>query len=173
MFEELAQYSKIIVTGPQRSGTRICAQMIAADTGHAYLDEGYLAEPLERYPDSIHKAKFFLTQGHIVVHAPALCARINELGAEDTLIVMMKRDVGQIIQSQQRINWNWEARELAAYGVKTGVISSVKYARWMAQKETIPNWREIEYESLRSHPLWVDEEQRKEFLAWQTKVSPS
>src|SRR5579875_68345 len=39
MFEHLAVHPMIVVTGPQRSGTRIAARMIAADTGHRFVDE--------------------------------------------------------------------------------------------------------------------------------------
>ena len=39
VFEYLLHYHYVIVTGPQRSGTRIGAKMIAYDTGYTYVDE--------------------------------------------------------------------------------------------------------------------------------------
>ena len=39
MFEYLKEFPVVLVTGPQRSGTRICAKMIAHDTGHRFVDE--------------------------------------------------------------------------------------------------------------------------------------
>ena len=39
MFEWLSEFERIFVTGPQRSGTRICAKMIAHDIGYEFIDE--------------------------------------------------------------------------------------------------------------------------------------
>ena len=64
MFENLAVHKKIVVTGPQRSGTRIGAKMIAADTGYQFVDE---AEFLIKDSDLFRE---FLQRDGVVVQAP-------------------------------------------------------------------------------------------------------
>jgi hypothetical protein len=55
MFEHLAVHSKIVVTGPQRSGTRIASQMIASDTGHEFVDEvDFLITDTTRFGRPLH-----------------------------------------------------------------------------------------------------------------------
>ena len=39
VFEHLLNFAVVLVSGPQRSGTTICAKMIAHDTGHTYIPE--------------------------------------------------------------------------------------------------------------------------------------
>lgn len=39
MFESLKKHKKILVTGPQRSGTRITSQIISKDTNYFLYDE--------------------------------------------------------------------------------------------------------------------------------------
>jgi len=68
LFDWLASFDKILVTGPQRSGSRICAQMIAYDTGHEYVDEEDLSM------DSLYQLCGFLEdQRGLVIQCPTLC----------------------------------------------------------------------------------------------------
>lgn len=39
MFEHLKAYKRIVVSGPQRSGTRIVAKAVAQDTNKSFIDE--------------------------------------------------------------------------------------------------------------------------------------
>jgi hypothetical protein len=70
VFEELAQYGQIVVTGPQRSGTRIATQMIASDTGHRYVDEAKFGV---RDVEAWLRA---LDGGNVVVQSPGLAKHI-------------------------------------------------------------------------------------------------
>lgn len=169
MFEHLKKYPKIIVTGPQRSGTRICAKMIAADTGYHYFDETVLNDPSVKYPDNLPKAKdLILNDTKFVLQAPALAKNVKMLGKPNVLIVWMKRPKEEILASQQRVGWRYESYELSKYGLSEGVISDVKNAEWAALKSQIPNILEVEYSSLKEHPLWIQE--RKDFGACQTSL---
>lgn len=169
MFEALASYSQIVVTGCQRSGTRIAAKIIAADTGHTYLDEGWLVSP-QSYPDDVEKAQHFLAQGKVVLHGPALACDIVQLSGPDTLIVWVHRDPAEIRASMDRIKWKAERVELAKYNSRASDIIPVKQAAWEKDKPKLEHWLEINYASLAKHPLFIAREQRKDFRVNQTKL---
>ena len=176
MFEHLLDYSKILVTGPQRSGTRIAAKMIAKDTKHRYVDEKEFG---------VHSAGGFKLimdhESNISVHCPGMCHIIHKYSAEDTMIVMMRRSVEDIIASQDRVGWdNGVLDELMKYGVKYEhlrwhakngkPIAQMKYDVWEdEQQPKIIHSLEIEYEWLSGHPLWIPKEERKNFTVEQTK----
>jgi hypothetical protein len=166
MFEYLKAYNRIIVTGPQRSGTRICAKMIAYDTGMAYIDEAEIAV------DSTHRMAQILFNQGIVLQAPGMCHCVHYFGKnENLLVVMVFRDINDIIRSQERIDWKYEAIERIKYGGKLGPIAKLKYEFWEKQKPLIHHWVEVEYESLKEHPLWVPKEKREGFGDTQTCLS--
>jgi hypothetical protein len=164
MFEWLAKFDRIFVTGPQRSGTRICAQMIAYDTDHEYIDERDFCM------DSLYMLCSLLENKHrLVIQCPVLCRYVHALDASDAAIVLMRRDVQDIIVSQTRIRWGWEWLELARYDCSDGTIAEVKYRFWEEyQKKRIKHAFEIDYESLKEHPLWVSNHLRLEFSPAQT-----
>lgn len=165
MFEWLEQYNKVLVTGPQRSGTRICAKMIAHDLDYDLIDETDLEM------DSLYLLCSYLeNRNRLVVQCPTLCRYIHILSGDDTAVILMRRSVKDIIASQQRIHWRWEWLELARYDRTDGVISDVKYEFWEKnQKDKIKHSFEIEYQSLAGHPLWISGALRGDFAPQQTK----
>lgn len=166
MFDYLKQFSKIIVTGPQRAGTRICARMIVHDIGYRFVDERNINI------DSLYRLTDALALDNVVVQCPALCRFVHHYGINDDLVVvMMKRDIDDIIASQKRIKWGWEPVELAYYEGYPPPIARAKYSFWEKQKEVIKHWNEVDYESLSSHPLWEPKIQRLNFKAHQTRVN--
>jgi hypothetical protein len=138
--------------------------MIAYDTGHEYIDENDL------HMDSLYRLCSLLNNGRcLVVQCPVLCRYVHIFSADDTAIVLMRRDVEDIVASQKRIDWSWESLELARYDRSDGVIAEVKYRFWEEhQRERIKHAFEIEYESLAAHPLWIPEDLRQGFEAMQT-----
>ena len=166
MFEYLSTFDKVIVTGPQRSGTTICAKMIAADLGYKFYPE-------ERVGIRLPSALWELVdkEHRFVVQCPALCHCIEEFSADDVAIVLMRRDVADIVASEERIKFQRKrAPELTQYGRKDGVLSEVRYDYWEKhQRPYIAHAFEIEYESLSEHPLWVPKEQRVDFGPRQTR----
>jgi len=157
MFENLKVFKKIIVTGPQRAGTTITAKMIAADTGHKYVDENDIGvKQLPRLRRLVENGE------NIAVHCPALCRFVHEFGRrDDTAVVLVRRPVDDIVASQKRIEWPAEKEELKRYGLNTGTIAQVKYNFWKEkQKQQINHAVEVEYASLKNHPMWVPPEKR-------------
>lgn len=164
-----SEYTKILVTGPQRSGTRVCAHMIAHDTGYRYVDE-----------DEFQVSQWWVLQemlvmpGPMVAQCPGLCYCVHALarhgGADRTLVVMMYRSIEDILASQRRVGWISNQIELAKYGGLTGIAAEIKYAVWERQREEIQYWMEIEYEHLRGHPLWVPKKNRGGFDPKQWRI---
>lgn len=156
MFEDLHRYKRILVTGPQRSGTTICARCIAEDTGHRYVDE---EEIKISDMDLFHEV---WTEGHpLVLQAPSLAAICDWIGrGRHTLVVWMLRPLDEILESQRRINWVWEEAERFEYNVSRNdhrPIAAIKLQRWLQQRQVIPNKIEVQYHSLSAHPLWVQD----------------
>lgn len=172
MFQELGErFDIILVSGPQRSGTTICSKMVAQDTSYALVDEmGFNAHNEDHW-------RQIISDGHnLVVHCPAMCHLLHEWADDERVaVVIMVRDLRDIITSQERIGWTAreEPRELAKYGADYGPIALVKYEYWnRVQRDLFPEERrfEIEYESLSSHPLWVPREARLNFGYKQTEL---
>jgi hypothetical protein len=166
MFENLAVYKKIVVTGPQRSGTRIGAKMIAADTGHQFVDE---AEFLIKDSDLFRE---FLQRDGVVVQAPHMLKDVVDDPPEGVFIVLMRRDLDQIHASAARIRWaedfGGNTTELKKFGLTEGDSAAVKYDYWDSHEKSAP-FLEVPYESLQAHPMYVPDEQRKSFGHWQTQ----
>ncbi len=161
----MTSFHKILVTGPQRSGTRIVAKMIAHDNKIRYVSEQQVRIK------SMKKANQFLSlDERLVIQCPGLCHCIEELASATVLIVIVVRNVKDIIASQSRIGWTrFEGGELRKYGKTSGIISKVRYAYWEMQKELIPNWLEVKYEDLKDHPMFVPKKERQDFKWNQTE----
>ena len=162
MFKGYRLFNIILVTGPQRSGTRIAARCIAADTGHQYIDEQEFG---------VHdKARFdalIATRKNVVIQCPGMAHIIQTYGArDDVLIIFMLRELHEIQASEERIDWQGNSHELGKYKQKEGRAATFKYAYWLThQRRKIKSWREIDYATLVGHPLWVASENRTGFAA--------
>lgn len=167
MFKGLRTFNIVLVTGPQRSGTRIAARCIAADTGHQYIDEQEFR---------VHNRALFdnliATRKNVVIQCPAMANVIHAFGARaDVLVVFMLRELYEIKASEERINWQGNERELAKYKQHEGQAAAFKYAYWLThQRHRIKHWREIQYDSLAKHRLWIVPEQRTAFADDQWKL---
>lgn len=178
MFNFLRRFSTIVVTGPQRSGTRIATQMIASDLKREYIQE----EAFE-----IHDFEGFwaLLSRTAVIHAPAMSAYCHLL-PKRVAIVFMRRNIEEIRASQSRVllptgnTWSEDEEqvELAKYFLRSGRSAEVKYEKW--ERFQRPNIRarrkhcfELAYEALHCHPLWAPTEERIGWRPSQTKTAPA
>ena len=174
MFQYLKKYNHIIVTGPQRSGTRIAAQMIAKDTDYTYIDEmDIYGSSIAMLIDKMHKNK------HTVAQCPQL-SNIAHMWPKDVFIIFMIRKIEDIINSQKRINWGlWEVMEKQNYrhtNLNMSLpIANIKYMYWYSHqkpalvKQGHNNFLELEFETLKNHPMWIDKPQRTNFQWNETK----
>ena len=169
MFEHLREWHRILVVGPQRSGTRIGAKMISHDTGFWFIPEEAFAT------DSLNQLwRLFQTNHDIVVQAPALTCYAHSLGILDPNlgVVMMMRPLQDIRASEKRIGWRWEEPERIRLDVlATRHLAMQRYRHWdIVQKPPLGRQAtEVEYESLSEHPLWVPKERRANFGPRQTR----
>jgi hypothetical protein len=159
MFHWCADYQRIWVTGPMRSGTSICARMICHDTGYTYVD-GASINTLEA--NKLRK-KFGDREG-VVVQCPFAAYMIDKVvaGDDESLVVFMYRHPNDILASQKRIGWA-DQKELRRYpGATYETLTECKYAQWVcATREYVPNYVELEYEDLAPHPMWVPKALRR------------
>jgi len=167
MYESLKEFNSIIVSGPQRSGTRFAAKCIAQDTGKTYIDEKDI-----NFHD-FRLLEYYINKGNCVIQCPSLCHMLHLIPNPRALIIMMIRDIDDILLSQSRIGWYKEARllELYKYGCTEGIISRIKYNFWHTyQKQILGNRaRTIDYKYLQRHPLYISKKDRKEFSWDQTR----
>lgn len=164
MFNSLSPSRFIYVTGPQRSGTTICARIIEHDLNFTYVDE-------EDY--GIHEQdslkEFIEGKEKLVIHCPGLARWIHEIATEEDAVIWLRRPVAEIVKSQQRIQWD-DTKERNKYldvphlNLKQP-MSEVKNEYWKMQRKQIENYMEVRYNDLKSHELFVHN--RKGFKARQ------
>lgn len=156
MFEFLAPFSKIFVTGPQRSGTTLVGAAAANDLGYWFYPEEQV-----RVHEWWRVERLWRRTSNFVLQAPALCRYAHKVSAPDVAVVLVRRNIDDIIASERRVGWDSHAQELRRYSLKEGIISKVKYRYWDEyQKHLIENAFEVNYEDLAGHPMWVPKERR-------------
>ena len=164
MFETLKEFSNIVISGPQRSGTRIAARIVAEDAKKIYVDEKDL-----NYHD-FRLLEWYLDRGNVVIQCPGLCHLLHRITTPSTLIIMTIRPIEEIQASEVRC-WSDQSKliELYKYGYSNGVISRIKYDFWNNHQKPILNERarEINYQSLERHSLFIKD--RKNFRWDQTQ----
>lgn len=175
MFEHLCPFTTIVVTGPQRSGTKFVAEIIAEEVGLRYVNESeFGVHALDRF--------WKLLDERVVIQAPALSAYCHLLPAH-VAVVFMLRDLGEILASQSRVaDWleTEEPRELAKYFRSKGESSAaVKYDVWrrfqkLAMLSEEKPFFELRYPGdLCEHPRYVPPAYRQGWLPQQTTSVPS
>lgn len=185
LFWRLKRYKFIFVTGPHRSGTSVASHMIAQDKGLCvYYEEHFKfntkfsdapGPPEIDYFIKRHYAKesdmqmeYHVHTDGFVVQCPNLCFIAHRwAGIKDLAVVMMVRPVEDIIASQERVQWGFEAMEKKKYDAEGSPqpIAEIKYHYWKTVQKKLLGKQgiEIKYNNLSVHPLWVPKEQRANF----------
>ena len=97
-------YKRIIIIGPQRSGTTFTSQALANTLNFRNIDEA------EFDVRDINMFRNVIEQENIVVQAPAMTCRIQTLVGDDDLVVFMSRKWSDIVKGVHRKNGflsNW------------------------------------------------------------------
>ncbi|MEE8599053.1 MAG: hypothetical protein V3S69_06040 [Dehalococcoidales bacterium] len=158
----------ILVSGPQRSGTTIAARIIQKDFDRTYIDENdygvHNFENVERRVAA--EGKQYVIQG------PGLSSFLHKIDP-DWLGIFMWRSKEEILASQKRIEWHpSEPSELGKYNDRFGAKEVEKYGKIPISDLKKMFWTDLQqfklgergitlsYKSLKSHPLWVDKEDR-------------
>ncbi len=131
----------IFVTGPQRSGTRLAAHIIARETGREFIDE------LEYNPDIPMNS---------VVQAPFMLKGVLEISYmfPTAQFAFMYRDVDDIVKSMERIEWYKDYTDHPAFYLDY-VKHCYRYIDFLKKELDTSRWFDIRYESLAYDPLFV------------------
>jgi len=173
MFKTMTSFRVIVVSGPHRSGTTICAKMIAQDTGFEfYPEEAFGPDNVKAWQELVVSA----TSG--VIQCPSMCYRLQLAGQyDDVAIVFVMRNLIDIEMSQRLVGWTFDGfyknryrAELAVYRQESGSLAQIKHEEWTSQKLMIKHPFEVEYEDLSDHPLWIPRAQRVDFGPRQTAL---
>jgi hypothetical protein len=167
LLDRLRRYRCVLVLGPQRAGTTIAAQMIARDLASVFLDERDVPGDIAQQMDDLRYGR-----QTSVVQCPAWTFACHELGRADTAVVLVRRRIEEILDSQERIGWTarCQPRELRRYGATSGVIAEIKYRAWdeHQRRQLGPHGFELSYTDLDRHELWIPAGGRGEFQPKQT-----
>jgi hypothetical protein len=165
-FSKFKQYSKIVVSGPQRSGTNLISEIFSEELGYPVVDE-------EEF--HFHFEKDFVetlaNKSKVVVQAPGMCHILHKLTEPNTCVVFCLRDPLEIMQSQYNLEWRGEAFERKKYTrpeYSYLPIGLAKYIEWFFHQRNelkIP-YEEVYYDSFKSHRLWTDKEDREKPTEW-------
>ncbi|WP_415918893.1 hypothetical protein [Tateyamaria sp. SN6-1] len=182
LLERLNAFKKIIVTGPQRSGTTIASRIIADAMSMPNLDESAVGPG--------NKAGFFEkieNETRFVFQFPNACEWLQDLAKyDDIAIVFMERLNEEILASQERIAWRGGSPKgypkYALDKLPEHVASLVdedkhlfenrKTVFEIFQRPLLRHCFVLEYGSMKSASAWVKKEDRKNFNPKQTKVKP-
>jgi hypothetical protein len=166
----------VIVTGCQRSGTMLTAQIIAHEC------DCYFMEEFDFLPQNHGLSKLALLclegKGDVVVQAPFALGAYEEIynRIPGVCFVGVKRNKKDILKSLKRIKWCQESSDewgdistwnkfLTNHVDKMGAL-------WEQLKKDLPsdNWVEFKYEDLQQHPFFVSPELRKNFSVKQWRI---
>lgn len=180
-------YDRIVVLGPQRSGTTFTAQAISNTLGKDwhFIDEGGFQSKNTKTFRGLWK------RDHHVFQAPGLTHLIHEYAGKNDLVVFMVRRWSDILRSVKRISkggpttwtlmdtvydmnkyhYRFVGEEFYDKHVdRNSYFLDVIYKMWKHyQTKLIPNYINLDYESMCKHPKWIDKLDRQNFSPKQTK----
>jgi hypothetical protein len=181
--EKLKKYKKIIITGAQRSGTRFVTNALANDLSYDVVDEvDYEISDFNRFIKTIDNNE------NIVIQAPALTNRLLDIKTTDTLVIFLKRNIDDILRSQQKskgangASWynlhnNILTKKAKNYfknnkNINWGEnIAIITYEIWekLQKNQMSVDYIEVTYESFNTHPMFLKKDKRKNFKIDQIK----
>lgn len=165
LIEELRPFKNVVVVGPQRSGTRIAARILAHELGAAYRDEAIFTADNWR--------RFLLVLGRDkkqVIQAPALTHKAVAIDEEGAAVVIVRRGIADILASQRKLKWRFEdiERDKLDASVDSHPIAQIKYQFWDTVKVRMHHAFELHYDDLARHPMFVPKQERVDFKWNQT-----
>ena len=158
-------FKRILVTGPQRSGTMIASKILANDLGLPHIDEtAFDTHDFQKFHDKARNLPRFVMQ------CPTMAPYVHLIPG--VVVVWMHRDLQDVIRSQRRIEWQpYEQIEKDRYFYHgTNEAATVKANAWTRFQRITLGERafDLDYESLSMHPLWVEKSGHSNFKERQT-----
>ena len=167
---KLSKYSRILVTGAQRSGTQIAGRIIARVLDYEFHNwKTWSANPAG--------ITSFLTTKRVVWQNPSMVGAVPFLRANggDLGIVFVWRELADIHASEERIGWTGHAQEVAKMCMVPGFdasgfdIAKRKQEMWSYWANRYPNLYTIPYQCLSADELWAPKTDRVGWLSDQTR----
>ena len=151
---------KILVTGPQRSGTMLASTALSKDLKLPHIvEETFDTHDFQKFNDLVK------TKPEFVMQCPTMSSYVHLM--PDVMVVWMQRNITDILRSRNRINWNiYEQIEKDRYFHHGSTDSAhLKGEAWMRFQRITLGERaiDLDYESMHNHPLWIDKEHRANF----------
>lgn len=162
LVEVCKNYKRIIVAGPQRSGTTFTSRALAKSLNYQIVDE---AETPDRFGSDCYVWQF--------------ACRVHLLHNTDDydLVIWMKRKKEDVEKSEKRIEWEWfdfhRDEYVSVFGDKAMSFDNnydMKHYFWnKVQKKSISSdFIEFQYENLSDAPGYLTADKRKGFSRKQT-----
>ncbi|MCG8315912.1 MAG: hypothetical protein MI976_22095 [Pseudomonadales bacterium] len=185
-FKFLSKYKRIIVTGPNRTGTTFFSNYLSQKLKYRLIDES-----LYKYDEDVFN--WYFSKERVVVQGPGMSYRAHSLPDDykDCCVVYMRRPLDEIERSSKRIrdpnrslNHRWERFNRVVSRYKNDPVigemiykyipsldnfeptSSAKfrYAIWDdVQKTKCKNYLEVNYNDLEKLDSYVDQKYRVGF----------
>ena len=155
-FDFLRSFDRIIISGPQRSGTNLASQFIHFNLEYRYVDELEFDFYLESHFMNVLKST-----KKIIVQAPTMSHILHLVDVPSTIVLFCIRDVRDIIRSEDRIRWSGHKFERKNYSqdeYSMMPISQAKYSFWFFKQRPlmICPFREIHFTSFAGCDIWID-----------------
>ena len=174
--DQLNLKGPVIVTGCQRSGTTIMTRIICNDLGYSFHQDDEFPPTFE----GINRMKLLIKYGssNIAIQNPLALYAYSDFyyTIPDLHFVGIVRDSEEIIDSMKRVKWMSEySDQFIDFDEYLKAHVKQMKASWESLKSNLPNsaWTEIEYNQLKSHPLYIPKGMRKKFTIRQTKLHGS
>mgnify|MGYP003650551530 CR=1 FL=1 len=187
--DKFSQYSRIILTGCNRTGTTFFSQALSKDLGYTCVDEG-------EHDYQLDKFNRLVKLGRVVVQAPGMVHRAHLMCEEhqSLLVVIMVRPIEDILMSALRIRGTINPApgglklmmsryrslpEMVPFidslnvdfsNIPIDCSQNMRYTIWKNyQRDLTKNYIQLNYDSLCNHPTWIDKADRENFHAKQTR----
>lgn len=166
-------YSRVIVTGPQRSGTTYCAYILAKDLDYPHYDESVFNS------GNYNKFKQYISKNNYVLQTAVFTYCLQDIKLSSTLIIWMDRKNEDIAESERRIKWNGfegtKRRYSKYYPSYEDLINSFEenapLKKHIFDKIQIPemkvDWIKVPYDILSQTSEFKTKEERKKFTSKQ------
>ena len=157
-FSFLKGFSKIVVSGPQRSGTNLLSQHLMNEffefAGYQYVDE----LEFDFYLESKFAEKM-TDKMKMVIQAPTMSHLVHHLDSPNTFVFFCVRKVSDIMDSEERARWDGHKFERANYkrpDFDQIPISQAKYNYWFFEQRAQMKclFSEVHFSALESSPIW-------------------
>jgi len=173
-YKELIQKIKdeniktILITGAHRSGTTFAGKALAYTLERLYFDEKNIGGGNVEAFNS-----FKNRHSEYILQAPGLSINCDKVNVD--LVIYMKRSLPDIIDAMRLLSQRVIDNQFQALEDRFGTMFnnySLPLAKLKAfekyQAEHIKNWVFLDYESLKDHPLWINETDRVNWTIKQT-----